>query len=445
MIPGLAILSVLIVLYAALALRLGNWSISMPMVFVAAGYALGPGGANLLVISPGAEEAKGLTEITLALLLFGDASTLNPRQVREDAKLPLRLLTIGLLLTIALGTAVGLVLLPGEGLAFAALLGAILAPTDAALGLPIFSNSSIPVRIRRALNVESGLNDGIATPFVTLFLAYAVATEELIQGQGAWLLDTLLQIALAILAGVVVGVLGGWLLKLTTRRGWTSEGSEQLAILGLGLVAYLGAVALHGNGFVAAFIGGIVFGRATRSQFTEPTEFTETFSTILSLLVWTMFGAVLVTAVLRHASDWHVIAYAVLSLTLVRMLPVALALVGVGLRLETVALMGWFGPRGLASVVFTLLAFEQLEASSRAVETLVAVATWTILLSVLAHGLSAQPLSAWYARRLTADGGKSAELVEFSELRKRHAVLSGQPRDSNGGDHDHTDDANSQG
>src|SRR5512136_63269 len=302
MTTGTAIFAVLIVLYAAMAAKLGRWSITMPMVFVAVGFLLGPSGANLLVISPQTETVKRLTEITLALLLFADASTLKLEQVRDDAGLPARLLTIGLLLTIVAGAIVTLVLNPHEGLAFACLLGAILAPTDAALGLPIFNNPKVPVRVRRALNIESGLNDGIATPFVLLFLAFAAATEG--QASGGWLTTALIEIVLAILAGAAIGAIGGWLLTQTTSRGWTSGGAEQLAILGLAFAAYFGSVAIGGNGFIAAFVGGIVFRAVSRSRFVEPTEFTETFGTLLSLLVWAIFGAVLVTAVLRYNTSW---------------------------------------------------------------------------------------------------------------------------------------------
>ncbi len=313
MTTGIAILAVLIVLYAALAAKLGRWSITMPIVFVAVGFLLGPSGANLLVISPQTETVKGLTEITLALLLFADASTLKLEQVRDDAALSGRLLTIGLLLTIAAGAVVALILHPQEGLAFACLLGAILAPTDAALGLPIFNNPRVPVRIRRALNIESGLNDGIATPFVLLFLAYAAATEG--QASGAWLSTAVIEIVLAVLAGVAIGAIGGWLLAQTTRRGWTSGGAEQLGILGLALAAYFGSVAIGGNGFIAAFTGGIVFRAVSHSRFIEPTEFTETFGTFLSLLVWVIFGALLVSAVLSNLTNWRPILYAILSLT----------------------------------------------------------------------------------------------------------------------------------
>jgi NhaP-type Na+/H+ or K+/H+ antiporter len=425
MTTGLAILALAIVLYAAMANKLGRWSITMPMVFVVVGLALGPRGLNLLPISIGAEPLRFLTELTLALLLFADAATLKLGDVRDDAALPGRLLTIGLLLTIAVGALTALLLLPQEGLAFACLLGAILAPTDAALGLPIFNNPRVPVRIRRALNVESGLNDGIATPFVLLFLAFASATEG--QAPSHWLSTALIEIVLAVAVGIAVGVAGGWVLAQAARRGWTSDAAEQLAVFGLALAAYFGSLAIGGNGFIAAFAGGIVFRAATRNRFVEPTEFTETFGSLLSLVVWGIFGAILVAAVLSYSRDWHPILYAVLSLTVVRMAPVALALRGAGLRRDTVALMGWFGPRGLASVVFTLMALEQFQAVGRAVDTLVAAATWTILLSVVAHGLSAVPLSVWYARRLERAAPPPAELAGMTELRPRRSALAGPP------------------
>lgn len=418
---GIAILAILIILYAALAVKLGNWSITMPMIFVTIGVALGSSGFGLLEIAPEAENVRLLTELTLALLLFADASTLSLKQVREDLAPPLRLLTVGLLGTIALGAIAGLIILPAEGLAFACLLGAMLAPTDAALGLPIFTNPRVPVRIRRALNIESGLNDGIATPFVLLFLAYAAATET--TAGGHWLVAALTDIVLAVAAGTVVGLAGGWLLRRAAERGWSSEGSEALATLGLALAAYFGSLAIGGNGFIAAFIGGIVFRASSGGRFSEQTEFTEGFGTFLSLLVWVIFGAVLVTPVLSHALAWQPIVYAILSLTIVRMLPVALAMRGTGFRGDTVGLMGWFGPRGLASVVFTLIALLDFQKAGRPADTLVAAATWTILLSVLAHGLSAVPLSNWYAKQLAAAPEKPVELMELPEIRTRRRLL----------------------
>src|SRR4051812_22176155 len=283
---GLAALSLLIALYGAMAVRLGRAWISMPMVFVAGGLLLGSGATGLLPLSPEAAGVRQLTEITLVLVLFADASTLRLRDLRSDAGLPVRLLAIALPLTMVFGAALALAFVPQMGLPVAALLGTILAPTDAALGLPIFSNPQIPVRIRRALNVESGLNDGIAAPFVTLFISLALAGAQ--PADHGWLEEALLEIGLGVVVGGAVGVLGGWLFNQTARRGWTIALTEQLGILGLALGAYFGAASVHGNGFVAAFIGGLAFSAMTRNGFGESTEFTENTGSLLSVLVWTL-------------------------------------------------------------------------------------------------------------------------------------------------------------
>ncbi|MRR57296.1 MAG: sodium:proton antiporter [Deltaproteobacteria bacterium] len=420
---GLAIVSLLIFVYGTLAVKLGRWSITMPMIFMTAGFLLGPGVSSLLPLSFETEGMKTLTEVTLAVLLFADASTLDLRQLRHDKALTARLLGIGMPLTMLLGTAVIFGLLPGEGIAFAALLGIILAPTDAALGLPIFNDPKVPVRIRRALNVESGLNDGIATPFVLLFLSLATAGQT--HAHSGWLVTALLEIIFALLVGALVGIGGGWLLSKAADRGWTSGISQQLAIFGLALAAFFGSLMIDGNGFIAAFSGGIIFSAATGNRFSEPAEFTENAGTLLSLLVWGIFGGLAVPKALFSASDWRPFACAVLSLTAVRMLPVALAMRRTGLRSDTIALMGWFGPRGLASVVFSLLAVMTLQDAGRPTDLLISTATWTILLSVLAHGLSAKPLSAWYSRRLANAVGPLPELQELSELRERSNILRG--------------------
>jgi sodium/hydrogen antiporter len=410
MLFGIAALAFLILLYAATAGRLSRWSISMPMVFVVSGFALSR--LSLFPLTLTAEGLKELTEITLALLLFADASTLNLRQLSRDAGLPARLLLIGLPLMLVLGALLAAGLFPAEGLAAVALLGAILAPTDAALGLPIFNNPNVPARIRRALNVESGLNDGIATPFVVLFIDLAVGEHS---PQSHWLISAVTQIGLAVLVGSLTGLGGGWLLGQTARLKWTDEISEQIAILGLSLAAYFTSLAVGGNGFIAAFVAGIVFGAVTRDRFAQPTELTENNGSFLSLLVWTIFGALLVPIAVSNTTDLRPIVYAVLSLTVIRMISVALSLKGAGLRRDTVLLMGWFGPRGLASVVFTLLALLSFEEVQRSSDTLVVVATWTILFSVLAHGLSAGPLSRWYARRLGAAQAGHVALQELPE------------------------------
>ncbi|HEY5247305.1 MAG TPA: sodium:proton antiporter [Dermatophilaceae bacterium] len=418
---GLTILAVVFALYALVAGRLDRLSITAPMVFVVAGAVLGPGGTDLLKVSLSNETGLALTEITLALLLFADAATVPFRDVEGDTSLPGRLLFIGLPLTMVLGTVLAYLMEPGFGWAAAALVATILAPTDAALGLAVVTNRAVPARIRRALNVESGLNDGLATPFVTLFLAMVVSEES--SSTEGWAVAALTQIGVAVLAALAVGLGGGWLVSRARSHGWTSPMSEQLAVLTLAVLAYTGSVAIGGNGFVAAFLGGLLFGQATKHRLDGPVEFSETVGLFMSFFVWTLFGALLVGPVLTGATSWTAIGYAVLSLTVVRMLPVALSLQGLGLRPITWLFMGWFGPRGLASVVFTLVALEELESGSAQMTPLVQVATWTILLSVVAHGVSAGPLAARYGARTSALGDVP-ELAPTQVHRVRRQTLS---------------------
>jgi sodium/hydrogen antiporter len=419
---GLTALAVVVVAYTLVASRLDRWWITGPMVFVAAGAILGPGGLDDLPVSLTNETVLTITELTLALLLFSDASTVRLRDVEGDTGLPRRLLFVGLPLTIVAGALLAYLVFPEVGWGAAALIATILAPTDAALGLAVVTNTAVPVRIRRALNVESGLNDGIATPFVTLFIAVVAAEEAL--GDTAWGLEALKQIGLAIVAAVVVGYVGGKLFAFANERGWTSGVSEQIAILALAFLAYQGSVTIGGNGFIAAFAGGILFGAATRGRLEEHVQFTETLGLAGSFVVWSLFGALLVGELLTQDLAARPIVYAVLSLTVIRMVPVAIALVGTHLRRATVAFMGWFGPRGLASVVFSLLALEEIE---RGGAMLLETVTWTILLSVVLHGISASPLAARYGASI-AKAGKIPEKAPAGEPRIRLHDLAGRHR-----------------
>jgi sodium/hydrogen antiporter len=416
---GIVILLMVTVAYALLAGRLDRWSISGPMVFVAAGLVLGPEMLGVLELSLGSDVVLTFTELTLAALLFADATSVPLRDLEGDAGTDGRLLGVGLLLTILLGTVVGLVLAPELGWAGAALIASVLAPTDAALGMAVVTDRAVPARIRRALNVESGLNDGIVTPFVTLFLA-AVLSEEGVD-KGPWLVEALVQMGLALLVAAVVGGVGGWLLSTASRRGWTSGVSEQLGVLALAILAYVGAVEVGGNGFVSAFAAGLIFGAVGRPRH-EAIGFTEHASLFASYVVWVVFGASFVGPVLAGSVDPFAIAYAVCSLTVVRMVPVAIALAGKGFGARTIAFMGWFGPRGLASVVFTLLAVEELR-STPVDLPLFEIATWTILLSVILHGVSARPMSAAYGARIRAGDPEAPELVKVAEPHVRRRLL----------------------
>jgi NhaP-type Na+/H+ or K+/H+ antiporter len=418
---GLTIVAIAFVLYSLVASRLDRASISAPLVFVMAGVLVGPTVSDTLPNELGGESGKLLAELTLAMLLFADASTLRLRDVRSDALLPTRLLLFGLPLTLVLGTFAAKLVFPSESWAMAALIASILAPTDAALGLAVVTNRAVPVRIRRALNVESGLNDGIATPFVTLFLL-VVAAEEAI-GAGDWAAEALKELGLALVVAIAVGIVGGIAVKAGRNRSLTSPLSEQLAVLSLALLSYSAAVMIGGNGFVAAFAGGILFGAATDGRLSEQTEFTENLALFSSFLVWTLFGAFLAGPLIREGIDFKAILYAFISLTIVRMIPVVAALWGTRLRFETMAFTGWFGPRGLASVVFLLIAAGDLHGHP-STATLTAAVTYTVLFSVVLHGLTAGPLAASYGRRIDAAGDGIPELAAAPELRVRRRGLS---------------------
>ncbi len=411
---GVAILTIIIALFCLVSARLESNSLTKPIVFVFVGLILGAHGLNLISLVPEAETIKAATEITLALLLFADASTLSFWKVMKDAPLAGRLLSIGLLLCIALGSLVGYILFSTSGIAIALILGAALAPTDAALGLAIFTNPNVPARIRSDLNVESGLNDGIVTPFVTLFIAMASAAH--LSHEQSWINQAIREIGIALIVGVAIGFIGGKLLLLSNRRGWGSEDSDQIAVLAFAASAYFASTGFDGNGFIAAFVGGIAYGAATRHSLPSAVEYTETTGTLLSILVWTVFGAVFVPLAIDDFFNWRVVLYAILSLTMIRMIPVAIALHGEGMRRDTVLVMGWFGPRGLASVVFMIAAFLALDEAGKPVNILIGAMSWTILLSVVAHGISARPIASWYGARLSRAHGELAEMQETPDI-----------------------------
>ena len=196
-----------------------------------------------------------------------------------------------------------------------------------------------------------------------------------------------------------MGGTGGWLLRRARRRGLAAEDFTGIAVLALALLAYGGALALQGNGFVAAFCGGLAFGALAGPRAPAELLYLDQTGGVLALLVWLAFGAVAIPVVLQRI-DVLTVLYAVLSLSVVRLLPVALALLGTGLAGSTVLFVGWFGPRGLASLVFALLALEALGAVA---DEAVAVIAVTVLLSVVAHGLSAGPLAGRYGRAASSE------------------------------------------
>ena len=394
----LAVLAAVVFAFGLVSRRLEGTILTAPIIFVAAGAILGPEGLGLVEFKLEGHTVLLVGEIALAIVLFTDAAKTNLSTLRQNEGLPLRLLGIGMPLTIGLGTAAAALLLTDLTFWEAAIVGIVLAPTDAALGQVVVSNPRVPVRVRQALNVEAGLNDGLCVPFLALFLTLAVAEEEL-QPASYWIRFALEQIGFGALVGVGVGLVGGWLVSWASSRGWMTASFQRLAFLALALIAWVLAGQIGGNGFIAAFVSGLVVGPTVERVGEQLIRFTEAQGQLLNLSVFFIFG-VLVIGLIQPLS-WEVAVYALLSLTLIRMLPVVLSLLGTHLRGVSVVFMGWFGPRGLASIVLGLIVVaEAPQLAGR--EEIEAVVALTVLLSVLLHGVTAAPLSGAFIR--WADG-----------------------------------------
>lgn len=397
-----------IFVWGIVSARLERADLTAPIVFMAVGVLAAWLG---LAQTPSAPEGlKPLAEVTLVWVLFSDAARVRVRDLRHDLGAYVRLLAISLPLTVLFGWGLANWLFDDFGIWLALLVAAALAPTDAALGVPVVTNPRVPARVRRLITVESGLNDGIITPVVMVALA-GTATAEGLDAPGP--AEAVLELAVGAAVGVVIGFGGGWLLNKARGRGWAADEFAGIAVLALALLSYAGALSVHGNGFVAAFCAGLAFGAAAGPRGPSELAFLEHVSGLASLLVWLAFGGVAIPLVLGRF-EVSTVLYAVLSLTVVRMASVALSLVGSGLRKRTVLFVGWFGPRGLASLVFALLALEEL--GSR-VEEAVAVIAVTVVLSVIAHGASAAPLSARYARSVVAHGPEHGGAVPEMPVR----------------------------
>ena len=411
--PVLVLVALCILVFGVLSRRAESSILTPPIFFVAVGFFVAwQGGAHLEVSE---HTVHTLAEITLVLVLFTDASRIRLASLRKFHVLPVRLLLIGLPLTIGLGTLAATGLFPHFTLWEAALLAAVLAPTDAALGQAVVSSPKVPIRIRQALNVESGLNDGIALPLVLVFLSACSSAVPGLGGTEYWLRFAAMQVTLGPLVGVLVGYFGAKIIITADRRGWMNETFQHLSSLGLALLAFAGAELVHGNGFIAAFVAGLALGNTMAESLRHGLyEFAEAEGQLLTLLVFLVFGATMVPE-LFHLG-WQPWVYGLLSLTLVRLLPVAVSLIGAGVRKETVLFVGWFGPRGIASILFGLLVVSSSQLAEQ--ELIFSTVVATVLMSVVAHGVTAFPGTEWYAGRLEAIEGE--DMAEHRPVPEMH-------------------------
>ncbi len=407
----LATFVVLAFLYSLVSRRLAATALTGPILFTLAGIAMAaiaPAGFG------GNGNASGflhLAELGLVLLLFSDAAHTDLSVLWNIRDLPARLLGIGLPLTLAAGALVAWLVLPGLNLWEAAILAAILAPTDAGLGQAIVTSPLTPLRIRQALNVEAGLNDGLSVPFLLFFITLAAASEGAHGSLGRYIVE---QLGYGVAVGAFIGLGGGWLLGWASRRQWMSESFRPVGTIALPLFCLLASEAVAASMFIAAFVAGLAVQKGYKAASKLSVAFGETWGQLVNLSVFFLFG----TLVFRywHQLDLTIWAYAISSLTVVRMLPVAIALIGSGLSRPTILFMGWFGPRGLASIVLGLVYLEsEISLPGERVIRLAIVAT--VFLSIVAHGLSARSGSALYARKIDGLGEDTPERRDAKRIR----------------------------
>ena len=391
---ALAIVALTVLAVAAVSGRLSGTPVTPVMVFTGVGLLLGPEVFGEIDLASSGGTVQALAEATLALVLFSDASRIDLRMLRREVGVPTRLLGIGLPLTIALGAVAAAAIFGQLSIAEAVILSIVLAPTDAALGQAVVTEPRVPGRIRQGLNVESGLNDGICVPLLFAAVAVADVESEISEGRSAVTL-LLEEIGYGVVGGLVGGLVVAAIVIHAGRRDLIA-GPWRQVIPGAGAaLAYGIASGLDGSGFIAAFVAGMTFRMALGRDPADLNELSEEVGNVLNGITFLFFGAILLGPALGELT-WELAVYAVLSLTVVRMLPVAIAMLGSHARAPTLGFLGWFGPRGLASIVFAVIVIEE---SNLPHEKLIVLAIYlTVGLSVFAHGLSAAPLADRYAR-----------------------------------------------
>jgi len=391
----LAILASFAFLYSIAAGRLDKTPFTGPIIFISFGILVGPLGLGWLDLEVTATEMRVLADLTLAMLLFGEAANVDKSVLKHGTRVPIRMLLIGLPGVIALGWLCGWLIFSELSLWELAILATALAATDAALGKAVVTNKAVPARIREALNLESGLNDGLCVPVLLLFIALAKpGTGE----SGVFALATgffAQELGIGVAVGLVVTAAGSWLYNRAWKLGWIETEWRPLPVVMLSLACFGVAQTLHGSGFIAAFVGGLLFGYIARKGTHDLVLDTEGLGDTLAMLTWALFGCVVIPTVV-DLLNWQVIVYALLSLTVIRMLPIVLSLTGTGESIESKLFLAWFGPRGLASIVFAVIV---LNNDLPGAELISAIVVCTIILSAFAHGITANPFASALAAK----------------------------------------------
>ena len=407
-------IAIFILLFGSISRRLEKSVITPPMAYVVYGLLISSAALGLVQsVNINNEVIRTLAEITLVLVLFTDASRIQLKLLRREYSLPLRLLGLGLPITIVLGTVMALLLFPSLNIWEAAVLATILTPTDAALGQAVVNSPRVPASIRQAINVESGLNDGICLPVLLLFVALAEETERATDAS-YWLTFSGKQIVFGVVVGIVVGYLANLLITKSLKRNWMNDSFEDLSVLGISILAYAAADTIGGNGFIAAFCAGLTLGNiAPKSTRQKLYEFGEAEGQLLTLISFLLYGAVTIVPSLSQ-SNWQMWLYAIGSLTIARIVGVAISTIGSSLQPISVLFIGWFGPRGIASIIYGLVIVEEERLVSS--DLIFAVMVVTVLISIFAHGLTAVPGANWYGDRMKEKQNTKEQMPEHKPV-----------------------------
>ena len=392
-------ISLVILGYGLFSKLLGRYNISGPMVFTGVGMILSPLVLGGKPININAESVQIVAEITLIIVLFSDAAALNLTQLKANWQLPTRLLFVALPITIILATMTGLWFFPNESTLYILLLALILAPTDAALGKIVVSDTRIPSTVRNTINVESGLNDGIVFPILLTVLAMISSGAD--TAQSGWMGYITQQIFIGAIAGAFVGWAGALLMVKALKKGWMEHQYSNLAPIALAIFSFYFAEHFGGNGYIAAFFSGLFLGNSSEVLREHVESFAESEGEFLIMISFLIFGLVFIPMTIAYW-DLKALLFAILSLTVLRMLPVVLSFGFFKVDFSTRLFYGWFGPRGIASILYILVAVGQL-GDIKGHEQIFAVASLTIFLSIILHGLSAQPLAVLYSKSHPAD------------------------------------------
>jgi NhaP-type Na+/H+ or K+/H+ antiporter len=393
MYDGLAILALFVFIYSIIGGRVDRSVVSGPIVFVTAGIIMGPMVLGWFEGDEVRRDLRLLADLTLALILFVDAAHADLTTLKKRFQIPLRMLLLGLPAVILLGFGLALVIFDTLTIFEAAILGTMLAATDAALGKAVITNKSVPARLRESLNVESGLNDGLCVPILFVLIALALDSKSGSDTHASALGLVAQELGIGALIGIGMSAVGALLYRFSLKKGWVTDIWMQATVAALALTCFASAQYFHGSGYIASFAGGITFGLLAADSTHKPVLAAEGVAETLALLTWLLFG-VSVIGQLAGLITWQVFVYALISLTVIRVLPIFLSLTGSGEPTSSRLFLGWFGPRGLASIVFAVIV---LDYELPGAELISLVVVWTVFLSLIAHGVSAVPLSNWIA------------------------------------------------